>query len=106
MVKDHLDNVKGIKLPPFHVLLFSISKGSFIYTIPRTGQYIPQTLCYTSCGEPAGMGNCLMGPPRRITLRTCHTSSECSTPKLHPVDIFKGRTQRRGSKCSANEQLV
>ena len=41
MVKDHSDNKRRNMLPP-HGLLFPISsKGSFICTIPQTGQYIP-----------------------------------------------------------------
>ena len=36
MVKDHSDSERGNPLPP-HGLLFPISKGSFICTIPQTG---------------------------------------------------------------------
>ena len=36
MVKDHSDSEEGNPLPP-HRLLFPISKGSFICTIPQTG---------------------------------------------------------------------
>ena len=36
MVKDHSDSEKGNPLPP-HMLLLSISKCSFICTIPQTG---------------------------------------------------------------------
>ena len=46
MVKDHSDSDKGNPLPP-HRLLFPInSKGSFICTIPQTGQYIPRPLLH------------------------------------------------------------
>ena len=39
MVKDHSDSKRGNTLPP---LLFSVSsKGSFICTIPQTGEHIP-----------------------------------------------------------------
>ena len=42
MVKDHTDSERGNPLTP-HVLLFPISsKGSFICTIPQTGQHIPR----------------------------------------------------------------
>ena len=48
MVKDHYDSEKGNPLPP-HRLLFPInSKGSFICTIPQTGQHIPQPLLHQS----------------------------------------------------------
>ena len=48
MVKDHSDSEKGNPLPP-HRLLFPISsKGSFICTIPQTGQHIPQPLLHQS----------------------------------------------------------
>ena len=44
MIKDHSDSEKVNPLPP-HELLFAISnKGSFICTIPQTGQHIPQLL--------------------------------------------------------------
>ena len=42
MVKDHSDSERGILLPP-HGLLFPISKGSFIYIIPETGDHIDNT---------------------------------------------------------------
>ena len=45
-VKDHSDSERGNPLPP-HGLLFPInSKGSFICTIPQTGQHIPQPLLH------------------------------------------------------------
>ena len=48
MVKDHSDSEKGNPLPP-HRLLFPISsKGSFICTIPHTGQHIPRPLLHQS----------------------------------------------------------
>ena len=48
MVKDHSDSERGNPLPP-HGLLFPISsKGSFICTIPQTGQHIPQPLLHQS----------------------------------------------------------
>ena len=37
MVKDHSDSEKGNPLPPYRLLLFINSKGSFICTIPQTG---------------------------------------------------------------------
>ena len=44
MVEDHSDSEKGNPLPP-HRLLFPISsKGSFICTIPQTGEHIPRPL--------------------------------------------------------------
>ena len=44
MVKDHSDSETGNPLPP-HGLLFPISsKGSFICTIPQTGEHIPRPL--------------------------------------------------------------
>ena len=47
MVKDHSDSERGNQLLPIHGLLFlNSSKGSFICTIPQTGQYIPQPLSY------------------------------------------------------------
>ena len=46
MVKDHSDSEKGNPLPP-HRLLFPInSKGSFICTIPQTGEHIPLPLLH------------------------------------------------------------
>ena len=49
MVKDYSDSERGNPLPPLHGLLFSISsKGSFICTIPQTGQHIPQPLLHQS----------------------------------------------------------
>ena len=46
MVKDHSDSEREISLRP-HGLLFSInSKGSFICTIPQTGQHIPRPLLH------------------------------------------------------------
>ena len=48
MVKDHSDSERGNPLPP-HGLLFPInSKGSFICTIPQTGQHIPWPLLHQS----------------------------------------------------------
>ena len=48
MVKDHSDSERGNLLPP-HGLLFPISsKGSFICTIPQTGQHIPRPLLHQS----------------------------------------------------------
>ena len=38
MVKDHSDSEKGNLLPPHRLLLSINSKGSFICTIPQTGQ--------------------------------------------------------------------
>ena len=62
MVKDHSDNERGNPLPP-HGLVFPISsKGSFICTIPQTGQHITR-LCYTSRGTLAGTRNRSMDPP-------------------------------------------
>ena len=38
---------RGNPLPPLHGLLFlASSKGSFICTIPQTGQHIPQPLLH------------------------------------------------------------
>ena len=49
MVKDHSDRKRGNPLPPLNGLLFPISsKGSFICTIPQTGQYIQQSLLHKS----------------------------------------------------------
>ena len=47
MVKDHSDSEKGNQLPP-HRLLFRISKGSFICTIPQTWYHIPWPLLHQS----------------------------------------------------------
>ena len=48
MVKDHSDSERENPLPP-HGLLFPISsKGSFICTIPQTGQHIPRPLLHQS----------------------------------------------------------
>ena len=48
MVKDHSDSERGNPLPP-HGLLFPISsKGSFICTIPQTGEHIPRPLLHQS----------------------------------------------------------
>ena len=47
MVKDHSDSESGNPLQPPYGLLFLISsKGSFICTIPQTGQYIPWPLLH------------------------------------------------------------
>ena len=44
VVKNHSDSERGNLLPP-HGLLFPISrKGSFIYTLPQTGQHIQRSL--------------------------------------------------------------
>ena len=48
MVKDHSDSEKGNPLPPHRLLLLINSKGSFICTIPQTGQYIPWPLLHQS----------------------------------------------------------
>ena len=49
MVKDHSDSQRGTPPPPLYGLLFPISNnGSFICTIPQTGQYIPRSLLYQS----------------------------------------------------------
>ena len=43
IVKDHSDRERGNPLSPLNGLLFPISsKGSFICTIPQTGQHIPR----------------------------------------------------------------
>ena len=48
MVKDHSDSERGNPLPP-HGLLFPISNnGSFICTIPQTGEHIPRPLLHQS----------------------------------------------------------
>ena len=48
MVKDHSDSKRGNPLLP-HRLFFPISsKGSFICTIPQTGEHIPQPLLHQS----------------------------------------------------------
>ena len=41
MVKDHSDSERGILLLPHGLLLPISNKGSFISTIPHTGQFIP-----------------------------------------------------------------
>ena len=48
MVKDHSDSEKGNLLPPHRLLLSINSKGSFICTIPPTGQDIPRPLLHHS----------------------------------------------------------
>ena len=48
MVKDHSDSEKGNPLPPHRLLLLINSKGSFICTIPQTGQHIPRPLLHQS----------------------------------------------------------
>ena len=77
MVKDHSDSERGNPLPP-HGLLFPISsKGSFICTIPETGQHIPR-IWYTSRGALAGTRNSWLGPPWRIDPTTHRVMSEHS----------------------------
>ena len=48
MVKDHSDSEKGNPVPPDRLLLSINSKGSFICTIPQTGQHIPRPLLHQS----------------------------------------------------------
>ena len=48
MVEDHSDREKGNPLPPLHGLFPISSKGSFICTIPQTGDHIPQPLLHQS----------------------------------------------------------
>ena len=49
MTKDYSDSEIGNLLPPLHELLFLISsKGSFICTIPQTGQHTSQPLLHQS----------------------------------------------------------
>ena len=75
IVKDQLDTVKGPLLLPLYGLIFMInSKGSFICTIPQTGQYIPCP-CNTSCRALSGTTNNSVGPPRGINLMTRRTIS-------------------------------
>ena len=46
MVKNHSDSERENPMPP-HGLLFPIkSKGSFICTIPQTGEHIPWSLLH------------------------------------------------------------
>ena len=40
MVKDHSDGERGNQLPPHGLLVLISSKGSFICTIPQTGEQI------------------------------------------------------------------
>ena len=77
MVKDHTNSESGNPLPP-HGLLFPISsKGSFICTIPQTGQNRTYNgLWYTSRGALAGTRNSSMGPLHEGT--THRTMSERS----------------------------
>ena len=48
MVKDHSDSERGNPLPPHGLLFLISSKGSFICTIPQTGQHIQWPLLYQS----------------------------------------------------------
>ena len=48
MVKDHSDSEKGNSLLPHRLLFLINSKGSFICTIPQTGQHIPRPLLHQS----------------------------------------------------------
>ena len=48
MVKDHSDRERGNLLPSHELLFLISSKGSFICTIPQTGQHIPQPLLHQS----------------------------------------------------------
>ena len=48
MVKDHSDSEKGNTLPPHRLLSPINRKGSFICTIPQTGQHIPWPLLHQS----------------------------------------------------------
>ena len=49
IVEDYLDSEKGIVLLPLYELRFPISsKRSSIYTIPQTGQQIPQHVLHLS----------------------------------------------------------
>ena len=48
MVKDHSDSEKGNPLLPHRLLLSINSKGSFICTIPQTGEHIPLPLLHQS----------------------------------------------------------
>ena len=48
MVKDHSDCEGGNPLPPHRLLFPNNSKGSFICTIPQTGQHISRPLLHQS----------------------------------------------------------
>ena len=48
MVKDHSDSEKGNPLLPQRLLFPINSKGSFICTIPQTGEHIPRPLLHQS----------------------------------------------------------
>ena len=68
IVKNHSDSEKGNPLPPHRLLLSISSKGSFICTIPHTGEHIPRPY-YTSRGALAGTRNSSMGPPHEGSIR-------------------------------------
>ena len=87
MVKDHSDSERGNPLPP-HGLLFPISsKGSFICTIPQTGQHIPQRLLHLSWSTVWNEKQPNGSTPRRIDPTTHRTMSERS---------YHGATSRSG----------
>ena len=62
MVKDHSDSVRGNPLLP-HGLLIPISSKVFLYASSHRQDNIYHSLCYTSCGALAGMGNSSVGSP-------------------------------------------
>ena len=47
MAKDHSDSQRGNPLLPLYRLLMN-NKGSFINTLPKTGQHIPWPLLHQS----------------------------------------------------------
>ena len=70
-----------------HGLLFLIkSKGYFTCTVPQMGNTYHR-LCYTSCGELAGMWNSWFGPPWGIDPTTHCTISRHSPMELHLIPL-------------------
>ena len=82
MVKDHLESKTGNLLLPHWLLFLISSKGSFICTIPQT-ELSYNNICYTSCGELAGMRNSSEIPPWGIDMLTHCTMNRCSSTELH-----------------------
>ena len=83
MVKDHSDSEKGNPLPP-HGLLFPISsKGSFICTMPQTGEHIPRPLLHQSWST---------GWNEKVMIKTYYKNNlkQIRLPRLHESGPFQG----------------
>ena len=96
--KYHTDRERGNPLPP-HGLLFLInSKGSFICTIPQTGDCTYHGLCYTSCGALAGMRNSSMGPPHEGFFYMYHPTDRIAHTTAFVTPVVEHWLERETNK--------